>query len=241
MVRIDDWPHEIESMDKERTVFARTTATVARVFPAQGKRPLALKFREDTTQDGQYQGVTWAVQGAYDKVKNKRLPYEGPVPAEGQQVQVVLSLRRGDSRNFYDVRDLRVNGAAPQSASNGAAQPAGQPEAPQTLSERLSNPDGTPVRWGYVDHPKTLRKIEVAQTFNNLTALMAAITQAPKSQAVWSEDEVADLKAEWQAAYVRFKTGKPPKAEEPEDEPEGEPVPPQPQPEGDLPWEEEQE
>lgn len=96
------WPFKLATVDKNgKGEYAPVTVTVAKVFNSE--RGLGLRFKEDTTQDGQYTGVIWNVAGKWNEMANKPDPYDGPIPTDGQQLTVTLKRSpRNNGGYFYD-------------------------------------------------------------------------------------------------------------------------------------------
>ena len=96
------WPFKLATVDKNgKGEYAPVTVTVAKVFNSE--RGLSLRFKEDTTQDGQYTGVIWNVAGKWNEMANKPDPYDGPIPTDGQQLTVTLKRSpRNNGGYFYD-------------------------------------------------------------------------------------------------------------------------------------------
>ena len=136
--RVSIWPNEVASQKDGRITFKALDDTVAKVFSGKG---VGLRFREDDTVSGEYTGAIWDIQGPFNDMANKRDPYTGPVPNEGQVINVTLSARKGDSKMF---RDCQINTALAAPAAAESAQPPAETAAvQQEAAEREWGPANT--------------------------------------------------------------------------------------------------
>ena len=178
-VRVAFWPKEAEKVDKDkgRVSFVPQIVTIGRIF--DGERGVGWKFNEDPD------GNIWNGRGQWNKEKRKTDKYEGPKFAVGNKVLATLQRTKGDTKDFFDVLDIRLApeelqepSAAEQAAyvdhQNGSAPSVSLPEQFDRHGNAMRDPNGnaTAAYWVFNDEQRRL-----GMCFNNLTVRLAAIDQ----------------------------------------------------------------
>lgn len=202
------WPNDIEDFSKGKAIYAQKTVTVARVgdYPER----VQIKFTEDTTQDGEYTGVWWTVDGGWDEQSNRSKRYDGPIPTQGQQITVILSAKKGDTRFFRDCKimdEVRVNPQGERTFDRET-----QPVAPESTAQPdyADPPHMDPVSEG---DPRTdpQRKSIEKQVYVMETgrALMAVMGLQLDGEKVFTQEQIEWMTIEWFNGMYELKHGRP--------------------------------
>ena len=206
------WPATLEGcgvdIDKSsgnKYAFDPVVLTVKKAFPPstetrydhQGNeipKRLGLKFEGDTTKDGEYTGVIWNYSGAWDNDTKTRAHYIGDIFTEGQQVRAALTVRAGDTRNFYDI------------AFASAVTPAAQP--PQQQEAGGAPEDGSKAAPELASTLTLDQRIAKSQAWNGLTAMLAAHGN-PGNKAL-GDDVLPEMWSQWWDGFIALKAGRVP-------------------------------